>query len=368
MVGQPGFFDLEDRLAGLSKTGDPLERLARVVDFEIFRSELDRALGRSERAAKGGRPPSDAVLMFKILVLQALYGMSDEQAEYQIQDRLTFMRFLGLGLGDKVPDYSTIWRFREALVAAGAIEALFARFDAELKDRGYFALGGQVIDASIVEAPKQRLSDPEKARIKAGATAREIWPDRPAKAAHKDTTARWTVKRGRRKPATRRDKPEATSERSAEALLIPMFGYKSHVNVDRRYRLIRRWTVSHAAAHDGARLPGLLDPDAFATPVWADTAYRSKVNEAAIRSAGRRSMVHFKKPKGQPMPELHRRANRARSKVRSSVEHVFAEQKARMGLFIRTVGIARATIKIGLANLAYNMRRLIWLETASPAT
>ena len=179
MVGQPGFFDLEDRLAGLSKTGDPLERLARVVDFEIFRSELGRALGRSERA-KGGRPPSDAVLMFKILVLQALYGMSDEQAEYQIQDRLTFMRFLGLGLGDKVPDYSTIWRFREALVAAGAIEALFARFDADLKDRGYFALGGQVIDASIVEVRKQRLSDPEKARIKAGATAREIWPDRPA--------------------------------------------------------------------------------------------------------------------------------------------------------------------------------------------
>lgn len=360
MVGQTGLFDLEDRLAGLSKTGDPLERLARVVDFEIFRSELDLALGRSERA-KGGRPASDAVLMFKILVLQALYGMSDEQAEYQIQDRLTFMRFLGLGLGDKAPDYSTIWRFREALVAAGAMEALFARFDAELKDRGCFALGGQVIDASIVEAPKQRLSDAEKARIKAGAAAREIWPDRPAKAAHKDTAARWTVKRGRRKP-------EATSERTAEALMIPMFGYKSHVNIDRRYRLIRRWTVSHAAAHDGARLPGLLDPGAFASPVWADTAYRSKAKEAAIRSAGRRSMVHFKKPKGQAMPEPHRRANRARSKIRSVVEHVFAEQKARMGLFIRTVGIARATIKIGLANLAYNMRRLIWLETASPAT
>jgi transposase, IS5 family len=126
--------------------------------------------------------------------------------------------------------------------------------------------------------------------------------------------------------------------------------------------------VSHAAAHDGARLPGLLDPDAFSSPVWADTAYRSKVNEAAIRSAGRRSMVHFRKPKGQAMPEPHRRANRARSKIRSAVEHVFAEQKARMGLFIRTVGIDRATIKIGLANLAYNMRRLIWLETTSQAT
>ena len=198
MGDQPGFFDLADRLAGLSKTGDPLERLAQVVDFEIFRPELDLALRRSDRA-KGGRPATDAVLMFKILVLQALYGMSDEQAEFQIQDRLTFMRFLGLGLGDRVPDYSTIWRFREALVAAGAVEGLFARFDAELKDRGYFALGGQVIDASIVEAPKQRLSDDEKVRIKSGETARQIWPDRPAKAAHKDTAARWTVQTGSQK-------------------------------------------------------------------------------------------------------------------------------------------------------------------------
>jgi transposase len=111
--------------------------------------------------------------------------MSDEQAEFQIRDRLTFMRFLGLGLGDRVPDYSTIWRFREALVEADAVEGVFARFDTELKDRGYFALGGQVIDASIVEAPKQRLSDDDKARIKAGETAREIWPARPAKAAHR---------------------------------------------------------------------------------------------------------------------------------------------------------------------------------------
>ena len=196
MGDQPGFFDLADRLAGLSKTGDPLERLAGVVDFEIFRPELDRALRRSDRA-KGGRPPIDPVLMFKILVLQALYGMSDEQAEFQIQDRLTFMRFLGIGLGDKVPDYSTIWRFREALVTAGVIEGLFARFDAELKDRGYFALGGEVVDASVVEAPKQRLTDGEEARIKAGETARQIWPDRPAKAARKDTAARWTDRQTR---------------------------------------------------------------------------------------------------------------------------------------------------------------------------
>lgn len=155
----------------------------------------------------------------------------------------------------------------------------------------------------------------------------------------------------------------APSERMAEGLMIPAFGYKNHVNVDRRYRLIRRWTVRHAAAHDGARLPDLLDPEAFASGVWADTAYRSKANEAAIRGAGRRSMVHFKKPKGRPMPGPQQRANRARSKVRSSVEHVFADQKSRMGLFVRTVGMARSKAKIGLANLAHNMRRLIWLES-----
>ena len=109
--------------------------------------------------------------------------------------------------------------------------------------------------------------------------------------------------------------------------------------------------------------PELLDPDAFASPVWADTAYRSKANEAAIRLAGRRSMIHFKKPKGRPMPEPHQRANRARSKVRTQIEHVFADQKSRMGLFVRTVGLARATAKIGMVNLAYNMRRLIWLQT-----
>ena len=150
MLDQRGFFDVDERLAQLPKAGDPLLRLASVVDFEIFRGELNRALSRRSRD-KGGRPPMDAVLMFKVLVLQALYGLSDEQAEFHVRDRLSFMRFLGLGLTDRVPDRTTIWLFRETLTKAKAIDRLFARFDEALKDRGYFALGGQVIDASIVE-------------------------------------------------------------------------------------------------------------------------------------------------------------------------------------------------------------------------
>ena len=142
MAGQAGFFDLDERYAGLSATGDPLERLSRVVDFEIFREDLERALKRSERR-RPGRPPMEAVMMFKVLVLQALWGLSDEQVEYQVRDRLTFMRFLGLDLSGRMPDHSTVWQSREALVRAGAMEGLFAHFDAELKARGYFALGGQ---------------------------------------------------------------------------------------------------------------------------------------------------------------------------------------------------------------------------------
>jgi transposase len=157
----------------LSRAGDPLERLASVVDFEVFRDELERALMRSDRS-KGGRPPYDAVLMFRLLVLQTLYTLSDDQAEYQLRDRLSFMRFLGLGLGDPVPDAKTLWLFREQLTKAGAIEKLFARFDRLLREVGYLAMGGQIVDATIVEARRPRLKAEEKAIVKSGGTP-EDW-------------------------------------------------------------------------------------------------------------------------------------------------------------------------------------------------
>lgn len=355
MPGQLGFFDLEDRYAQLSKAGDPLEKLASVVDFEPFRYRLLKALKRSD-GAKGGRPPYDPILMFKILILQALYGMSDDQAEFQIRDRLTFIRFLGLGPGDAVPDAKTIWLFRERLTRAGAVETLFARFDTLLRDKGYLAMSGQILDASLIPAPRQHLDDGEKAAIKDGESAAEIWPDQPAKAAQKDVDARWTVKHSRAKPV-------AEGEKAKPDIAIPVFGYKNHIGIDRRYGLIRTWLVSDAAAHDGARLrEGLVDSSNFASDVWADTAYRSGENERYLKAIGKVSRIHRKKPKGKPLPRRTARANAAKSAVRSRVEHVFAEQKARMKLVVRTIGIARARTKIGLANLAYNMKRLVWLQ------
>ena len=357
MSGQPVLFDLDERYAALSRTGDPLERLAAVVDFEVFRSDLDTALARSD-GSKGGRPPMDAVMMFKVLVLQTLYGLADEQTEFQLRDRLSFMRFLGLDLHGRTPDARTIWLFRELLTRAKAVDVLFARFDAHLRDRGYLAMGGQMIDASIIAAPRQRNTDAEKADLKAGRVP-EYWAANPAKLRQKDRDGRWTLKRGRRKR-----KPDGTLMME---IATPVYGYKSHVGVDRHHRFIRTWSVTDAARYDGREFAGLLDRSNTGSSVWADTAYRSAKNEKRIAKAGLVSKVHFRKPPGTSMPEPKQRANAARSRERSGVEHVFADQKHRMGLFVRTIGIARARAKIGLANIVCNMRRLLFWERATAA-
>ena len=146
-------------------------------------------------------------------------------------------------------------------------------------------------------------------------------------------------------------------------LAIPLFGYQNHVSIDRRFGFIRRWVATDAATYEGRRLrQGLLDKTNTASGVWADTAYRSAANETFLTKNGFVSHIHRKKPKGRVMPNTMRRANNAKSKIRARVEHVFAEQKHRMELFVRTIGIARATIKIGMANLVYNIKRLIFLR------
>src|SRR5918992_1265412 len=167
MGREAGFFDVEERLAGRAKEGDDLEGVPGVVHLELFRPELERAVPRADRS-KGGRPPFDHVLMFKVLILQTQNNLSDERTEFYLRDRLTWMRFLGLGLGDAVPDANTIWTFRETLTKAGAIWRLFELFDQELRVAGYLAMSGQLVDATIVSAPKQRTTRAEKLAIRDG--------------------------------------------------------------------------------------------------------------------------------------------------------------------------------------------------------
>ena len=352
-MSQPGFWDYENRLRRLSDLGDQLEAFSRVIDFEVFRAELEAALSRLD-GSKGGRPPYDCVLMFKVLIVQTINNLSDERTEFLINDRISFMGFLGLGLDDRVPDARTIWLFREQLTKAGAIEALFGRFDRLLKEAGYLAMSGQIVDASVIRAPKQRNTKVEKAAIREGRIP-DCWEDKPAKLRQKDRDARWTVKHTKAK----------TQEDGAKLvdLAIPEFGYKNHVSADKRHRLIRKWTV--AASNDGKQLCELLDKENTASPVWADTGYRSKRNETHLEKNGFVSKIHRKKPKEKPMPEAVRQANAGKSKVRPQVEHIFADQKHRMGLFVRTIGIARAKTNIGLANLLHNMQRFLWLEAQS---
>lgn len=276
MAGQPGFFDADERLRWLSASGDPLERLRAVVDFEAFRAELETALPRADRS-RGGRPPWDAVLMFRVLVLQALYTLSDDQTEYQLRDRLSFMRFVGLALQDAVPDAKTIWLYREQLTRAGALATLFARFDAMLAERGFLAMGGQIVDATIVEARRPRLTTEEKATLRAGGTP-EGWSK--ARTRQIDRDGRWTFKRGRKaKP------PEGAPRQAAAEIAVPMFGYKNHLGVDCQHGFIRRFVVTDAARHDGAQLSAVLDRDCRKFRVWGRTMLLKEPSYAATQTA-----------------------------------------------------------------------------------
>ena len=262
MIGQAGFFGVGDRLRELSAKGDDLERIAALVDVEMFRPDLERAVPRSD-GTRGGCPAFGRVLMFKVLLPQAMHALSDEWWESLIKDRRSFLRLLGLGLSDAVPDADTISTFRAALKRAGAVEALFARFDAALKVSGYLAIGGQ----------------------------------------KKDRDARWTVKCSKAKP---REDGAAQVD-----LAVPTFGDKNHISIDRRHGLIRGWTATHAAAHDGARLEDVRDAGNTASDVWANTAYRSAKNEAMLVGRGLVSRIPRKKPQGWARSP---RAGRCRSR------------------------------------------------------
>jgi hypothetical protein len=214
-------------------------------------------------------------------------------------------------------------------------------------------MSGQLVDASIVAAPKQRNTRAEKQAIREGRVP-EDWQQKPAKLSQKDRDARWTVKTTKAKLRE--------GETAMVDLAIPEFGYQNHISADRRHRLIRRWLVTDAAAHAGARMAELLDRTNTAGGLWADTAYRSRKNEELLRQRMLTSHIHrmeARPPANAPAPRAGEREEPA---VRAHIEHVFAEQKHRMGLFVRTIGRARASTKIGLASLVYNMHRLLWLQ------
>lgn len=345
-MAQLSFLDVDNRLTALSKQGDPLEAIARLVPWEDFRAEIEVVVLTSDgdKKSSAGRKPIDALVMFRMLVVQSLYNLSDEQAEYQARDRLSFTRFLALGIEDRIPDGTTLWLFREKLAKAGLIEKLFEQFGQHLDAQGYIARGGQMVDATIVPVPMQRNSREDNEEVKGGKTPKE-WEKKPAKNRQKDKDARWTKKHNK-----------------------SFFGYKNHVNADAKHKLIRRYNVSDASVHDSQTLDGLLNKDNASQDVYADSAYRSAEIEAKLKALGFRSRIHRRSSRNHPLSASQQEANRRKSKIRARVEHIFgAQQNTPGGRIVRTVGIVRARAKIGLQNLVYNIRRLAVLERLAAA-
>lgn len=332
-------FDEQHKHQKLEQINDVLPRLSRMIHWEAFRAELDAALPARD-PKKGGQPPYDRVLMFKIIVLLELYGLSAEAMEYQINDRASFQKFLGLEPQHQVPDATTIRLFAEQLTKAKAMEQLFAAYHARLSAARLVINEGKIIDASMVHAPVQHNSRDENDRLK----NEEIpanWSAR--KKAQKDLDAKWTKKHGK-----------------------SFHGYKNHVKVDAGSKLIDHYVVTTASVADGDMAWELLDPKDKGQELHGDKGYDRAEVKRGVRKARMKCRILKQARRNTPLTERQKRNNTERSRVRARVEHVFGSMNKQLhGLSVRCIGLVRATFRVGLTNLCYNILRSLYLIPTS---
>lgn len=346
-------YDLQlDRLAAM---GDPLIKINEMIDWEIFREPIETAI-RKPDYSKGGRPPYDALLMFKITMLMSWYNLSYNQAQYQINDRLSFMRFLDVEVGYKLPDENTIWDFKEAIKDNELDRELFELFNTTLNGYGYQLNSGKMVDAGFVEVPRRRvikeseIKEPEKL-LENGAinvTLEETESDilvhaEDDKTQHilnqTDFDARFTKKGG-----------------------ITFFGYKDHAAVDKDTKIIIDYDVTSADVHDSQVFTQFITPDT--TGVWADSAYLSGGIIDATKYINPDILINIcnRAYRNRPLTDEQKEENRLISKVRARVEHVFGVMTRSMGgMTLNCVGLERARRDIGLRNLGYNLKRYVCL-------
>jgi transposase, IS5 family len=298
---------------------------------------LSEGFAKEEPAkGPGGRPPFDYLLRFKVLLLQTLYNLSDDAMEYQLNDRRTFQRFIGLEEQDTIPDAKTIWVWREALSKKKIHVKLFDKFWNYMEESGVKANSGSIVDASFVDKPRQRNTRKENEDIKNGKTPEE-WqkPEKTAMLRQKDTDARWTKKNNE-----------------------VHYGYKSHVKVDKKTKLVKKVVVTDASVHDSQPLAELLDKTDKKKRIYGDSAYSGKNHIEIIKKIGADPCINEKGYRNNPLTKSQIRRNKKLSKTRSRVEHVFGFMTMSMGgMLIRCVGLQRAEAAIIMKNLAYNMRR-----------
>ena len=334
-------FEEEFTRDALSQLGNPLEKLSALIDFEMFRSSLEDALVRKDCKSQAGRPQFDVVLMFKIMFLQRYYGLGDHQIQYQIIDRTSFRQFLGIQTVTEVPDEKTVWACKNKLASDGTFDSLFAEFRSFLDSKGLSFSEGKIIDATFVEAPRQRNTREENDKIKHGGGS-ELWGDRPHKKSHKDTDARWTQKNG-----------------------VNHYGYKNHVKADKKTKLIETYHTTDASVHDSNVIAPLLEERDKGQDLFLDAGYESK--EDVVIAAGMNPVICEKGHRNRPLTDEQKKNNRTKSKTRCRVEHVFGFIEGAMnGSLVRSIGMTRAKATNALTNLVYNIFRYVQINTYQP--
>lgn len=323
-----------DREEHINRLGDTLQEIDQLIDFKALSQSLEPLVGRVE-SPKGGRPAYPTELMLRIVVLKHLYGLSDEQTEYQLLDRLSFQRFTGLRNARNVPDRTTIWLFHERLGEEGS-RTLFDEIKRQISAQGFIARGGQMIDASLVQAPKQRFSKEEKALLEKGEVPQQ-W--RPAKGAQKDIEATWTKKHGK-----------------------SYFGYKLHVGADARGKFIRTVSVTTASESDTRHMESVLDSANTSKDLYADRGYVDGAREERLIEEGFRPNIQRKAQVNKPLSATQKGRNERIAKTRARIEHVFGAMHWMGAHYIRTIGLPRAKTQLTLKSAVYNIRRLVSVQ------
>ena len=342
-MDQYTFFGDHQALEALTQQGDRLVELDRHIDWAALVEVAEGIwrVGADKKEARGAKPWA-AETMLRILVLKRLYNLSDEQMEYQLRDRLSFLRFVGLGLGEIVPDSRTIWLYADRWAKADGARCLFEAFNRQRAERGVLVKEGVMVDATFVEVPRQRNSREDNAKIKEGETP-EGWSDQPRKLAQKDVDARGTKKHHQ-----------------------TFYGYKNHVKVGAKTKLVRTYAVTPASTHDSQALPDLVA--SADGSIHADSAYAGEAIARDLKAKGVRNHIHEKGCAHAALDEDQKAANRRKSKIRARVEHPFAFMEKSLGrIYHRCIGRVRNDYQIGMMNLCYNLCRCVQILTGRAA-
>ena len=345
-------FEEELTAEALSQMGNPLETLRSLVDFEMFRPVLEEVLVKKDCKTPAGRPQIDVVLMFKVIFLQRYYGLGDRQIQYQITDRTSFRQFLGIHTVAEVPDEKTVWACRDKLASDGTFDRLFDEFRSFLDGKGLSFNEGKIIDATFVEAPRQRNTAEENKQIKEG-RGKDLWNPEEGdsdeeksrkrhKKRHKDTDARWTKKR---------------SENH--------YGYKNHVKADKKTKLIEKYHTTDASVHDSNVIEPLIEEKDKGQDLYLDAGYESK--DDVVTACGMNPVICEKGHRKHPLTDEQKQNNRIKSKTRCRVEHIFGFIEGAMkGSLVRSIGMTRAKAANALTNLVYNIFRYVQINIYQP--